>query len=213
MNASTAKIAVVDDDEAVRRSLGRLLRSAGYAVETYASADTFFAAQTPDAFACAVLDVQMPGVSGLDLHSRLRATKTAPAVVFLTGHGDIPMSVEAMKRGAVDFLTKPVDESRLLPAIDQAITRHAQAQADSEALRDLRRRLESLTTRQLEVLRCLLTGSLNKQIAAHLHITEKTVKVHRAAVLQKMGTPSLVELTRVCSLLGIEPDAQLAVGH
>lgn len=205
MGNSLSKIAVVDDDASVRRSLNRLLRAAGYSVETFDSAETFFAAQPLDVFACAVLDVQMPGLSGLDLQSKLRIAEPAPAVIFLTGHGNIPMSVEAMKHGAVDFLTKPVDESRLFPAIDQALVRHAQARADFEGLREVRRRVGTLTAREMDVLRCLLTGALNKQVADRLGITEKTVKVHRARVLQKMETLSLVELTRVCAALGIEP--------
>jgi len=213
MGTSTSKIAVVDDDDTVRRSLERLLRSAGYSVETFGSADTFFAARPLDGFACAVLDVQMPGLSGLDLQSRLRTTGAGPTVVFLTGHGDIPTSVEAMKHGAVDFLTKPVDESRLLPAIDQALVQNAQARAHFEGLRELRRRVGTLTAREMDVLQCLLTGALNKQIADRLGITEKTVKVHRARVLHKMETPSLVELTRASAALGIEPDGRMEAGR
>jgi RNA polymerase sigma factor (sigma-70 family) len=214
MHSVANHIAVVDDDEAVRQSLSRLLRSAGYAVETFDSAQAFIAARPPSGFACAVLDVQMPGLTGLELQARLDAAVSAPEVIFLTGHGDIPMSVEAMKGGAIDFLTKPVDESRLLPAIEAALSRHAELAVERQQQCVLQECIDTLSVREREVLRCLLTGALNKQIADRLGITEKTVKVHRARVLHKMEVASLVELTRLCAILGVPPDPQLAgVNH
>ena len=195
---SKAKVFIVDDDGAVRTALSRLLRAAGCDVETFASADAFLARDAYAGPGCLVLDVQMKGLTGMELQGRLAAGECELPIVFLTAHGDIPMSVEAMKQGAVDFLTKPVDESLLLPAVRAAIEQ-------SEARHAVRERVAALTRREFEVMRCVLTGALNKQIAAHLGIAEKTVKIHRGRVMSKMGVPSVAELVRMCDLAGIPP--------
>ena len=205
MNDETGVVYVVDDDPAVRKGLDRLLRSAGLAVEAFASAAEFLARDGQDGVGCIVLDVRMPGISGMDLQADLVAQGVDLPVIFLTGHGDIPMSVEAMKTGALDFLTKPVDEEVLLNAVRQALHRHRAARTERLETQAMRTRMESLTPRELEVLRCVITGALNKQIAAHLGIAEKTVKIHRARVMEKTGAASVAELVQSCQRAGIEP--------
>ncbi len=205
MNDETGVVYVVDDDPAVRKGLDRLLRSAGLAVEAFASAAEFLARDGQDGVGCVVLDVRMPGISGMDLQADLVAQGVDLPVIFLTGHGDIPMSVEAMKTGALDFLTKPVDAEVLLNAVRQALDRHRAARTGRLETQAMRTRMESLTPRELEVLRCIITGALNKQIAAHLGIAEKTVKIHRARVMEKTGAASVAELVQTCQRAGIEP--------
>ncbi len=205
MNDETGVVYVVDDDPAVRKGLDRLLRSAGLAVEAFASAAEFLARDGQDGVGCVVLDVRMPGISGMDLQADLVAQGVDLPVIFLTGHGDIPMSVEAMKTGALDFLTKPVDAEVLLNAVRQALDRHRAARTGRLETQAMRTRMESLTPRELEVLRCIITGALNKQIAAHLGIAEKTVKIHRARVMEKTGAASVAELVQSCQRAGIEP--------
>jgi len=205
MDDETGVVYVVDDDPAVRKGLDRLLRSAGLAVEAFASAAEFLAWDGQDGIGCVVLDVRMPGISGMDLQADLVARGIDLPVIFLTGHGDIPMSVEAMKTGALDFLTKPVDAEVLLNAVRQALHRHRAARTGRLETQAMRTRMESLTPRELEVLRCVVTGALNKQIAAHLGIAEKTVKIHRARVMEKMSVASLAELVQTCQRAGIEP--------
>ncbi len=206
---ATIRIAVVDDDESVRRALRRLILSFGYSASVFESAESFLASGPLHQWSCLVLDVMMPEVSGFDLLTRLEGLEANLSIVFLTGQGDIPMSVQAMRRGAIDFLTKPADETALRGAIERASQRTIELRKRDSETQLFRRGVELLSKRESEVLRCLLTGALNKQIAGYLGITEKTVKVHRARVLWKMGTPSLVELTRACEALGIEPDDSL----
>lgn len=202
-------IYVVDDDPAVRKGLARLLTSADFAVETFASAADFLARDTEDRIGCIVLDVRMPGQDGMGLQADLSARGIDLPVVFLSGHGDIPMTVEAMKKGAVDFLTKPVDEQDLLDAVHQALGRHRAACSERRKVQVLQGRVASLTPRELEVLSCVITGARNKQIATHLEIAEKTVKIHRARVMKKLGMTSVAELVQACPGAGIEPRIDL----
>jgi len=193
---------VVDDDASVRRGLARLLVSAGYAVETFSSAGDFLAhARSRDICGCVVLDMRMPGLSGLDLQQELKAVAPALPIVFISGHGDVPISVRAMKDGAVDFLTKPVDEKDLLSVVGQAVAGNREARTRQVELGELRRRAATLTPREWEVMRLVVQGRLNKETAAELGTVEKTIKVHRARVIQKMGVESLAELVRVAEKL------------
>lgn len=189
---------VVDDDASVRTGLARLLRSADHRVETFSSAIEFLAREGFEGVGCLVLDVRMPGQDGMELQVELAAREVDLSVVFLTGHGDIPMSVQAMRKGAVDFLTKPVDETALLDAIQRALDRHRAVRSERLQSQALQRRIGSLTPRELDVLRCVITGARNKQIAAHLGIAEKTVKIHRARVMEKLGVASVAELVQTC---------------
>jgi FixJ family two-component response regulator len=200
---------VVDDDASVRRALGRLLRSAGHDVESFASAEKFSTRDQSIGAGCIILDIRMQGMDGMTLQQQLAAEACPLPIVFLTGHGDIPMSVEAMKRGAEDFLTKPVDEDLLLAAVDRALERGRHQRVAFEEQTTIRSRVADLSPREFEVMRCLLTGALNKQIAAHLGIVEKTVKVHRARVLEKMGVHSVAELVHLCDQIRIEPEARM----
>ena len=200
---------VVDDDEAVRRSLTRLLRSVGLAVESFASAGKLLARDPYDGVGCIVLDVRMPELGGMGLQARLADKGVDLPIVFLTGHGDIPMSVRAMKKGAFDFLTKPVDEDVLLPAVRQALLKHREARAERVAVEVLRARVETLTPREKEVVRWVIAGALNKQAAAELGIAEKTVKIHRGRVMQKLGVSTVAELIQVCQRMGITPSPQV----
>jgi FixJ family two-component response regulator len=196
---------VIDDDPSVRKSLSRLLRSAGHAVETFASAEEFLAREHFDGIGCIILDVQMPGLSGMDLQVELSKAETSMPIVFITGHGDIPMSVEAMRKGAVHFLTKPFDGNDLLRAIGEAIQKDRKAKAERAEIHDLRNRLSLLTPREYEILRYVITGMLNKQIAFQLNIAEKTVKIHRGRVMEKLRVDSVAELVRLVEKAGIRP--------
>ena len=207
MSAPKGLVLVVDDDESVRRSLSRLLRAAGLASETFPSAEAFLARSPVEEVGCLVLDLRMRGLTGLDLQKRLTETGQHLPIVFLTAHGDIPTGVEAMKLGAVDFLTKPVDDKRLLAAVQQALARCERDLAEQRAVEAIRTRLGTLTPREFEVMRGVIAGLLNKQIAAQLDIVEKTVKVHRGQVMHKMGVVSVAELVRDCARVGIEPIA------
>jgi FixJ family two-component response regulator len=200
---SKAVIAVVDDDPSVRRGLERLIRSLGWKAEAFASAQEFLAHPRTEAPSCLVLDLQLPGLSGLDLQTRMVEVGLETPIVFLTGHGDIPASVKAMKAGAVEFLTKPVDEQHLLKAIQEAIERDRHTRKQQADLRELRERYESLTAREQEVMQQVISGLLNKQVAADLNITEDTVKYHRGHIMRKMCADSLADLVRMAEHLGI----------
>ena len=203
MPESDAVVAIVDDDPWALDGLQRLIRSAGWRAETFASAQAFLARPGAEEPACLVLDLQLPGLSGLDLQKRMAEVGLEIPIVFLTGHGDIPASVQAMKAGAVEFLTKPVDEQKLLQAIQEAIERDRGIRQRRATMLELQRRYESLTVREQEVLRQVVSGLLNKQIAAELDITEFTVKFHRGHIMRKMCADSLADLVRMAESLGI----------
>ena len=186
---------IVDDDDSFRRSTERLVRLAGYAVRGFSSASEFLAAARPDVVSCLVLDVCMPGPSGLDLQRQLAGQDVE--IIFMTGHGDVPTSVRAMKAGAAEFLTKPFREAALLDAIRQALERNRRTRRARAELQDLRVRFECLTRRERDVLRLVVRGMLNKQVAAELHISEVTVKLHRHNAMRKMRAPSLADLVRM----------------
>jgi FixJ family two-component response regulator len=209
MTESDAIVFVVDDDESVRESLAGLIRSAGLRVKTFASAQQFLAGPRSNivgivgAPSCMVLDVHLPGLSGLDLQKRMAEVEIEIPIIFITGRGDIPMSVRAMKAGAIEFLTKPFRDHDLLDAIGQAIERDRVARRRRAEMAELRSRYESLTPREREVMELVVSGLLNKQAAAELGINEGTVKVHRAQVMQKMRAGSLADLVRMSDKLGI----------
>lgn len=196
---------VVDDDPAVRKGLERLLRSAGLPVETFGSAAAFLAQERSDRIGCILLDVRMPDQDGMALQVELADQGVDLPIVFLTGHGDIPMAVDAMKKGVVDFLTKPVDDEVLLDAVHRALLCHRAVRSERLQVQALRERFASLTPRELEVLRSVITGALNKQIAVHLGIAEKTVKIHRGQFMKKLDLTTVVELIQACHRVGIEP--------
>ena len=190
-------VVVVDDDASVRKSLARLLSSAGYSVETFDSAEAFFAASHPDCTACAILDLAMPGMNGLELQARIVSDALNYGVVFLTGHGELDAGIDAMKQGAVDFLAKPVDEDRLLFAIENSLAEQAITRRNRAQTTHARSQFALLTNREREVMEYVVTGKLNKQIAAEMGISEKTVKAHRAQVMHKTGVGSLAGLVRM----------------
>ncbi len=203
-HSSPATVFLVDDDPSVRRALARLIRSAGYQVQTFGSARDFLDPNAhADGVACLVLDIRMPGLSGLDLQRELQAADMSLPVIFITGHGDIPMSVNAMKAGAVDFLPKPIQDKDLLRAIEQALARAVRDRAERDQLEGIQRRVRKLTPREREVMSLVVTGMLNKQIAFKLGTGEKTIKIHRARVMEKMGVKSLAELVRLAERAGI----------
>jgi FixJ family two-component response regulator len=194
---------IVDDDASVRKSLERLVRSVGLRGETFASAPEFLQRAAADGPSCLVLDVRMPGVSGLALQERLAAAGHRIPIIFITGHGDITMSVRAMKAGAVDFLPKPFNDQDLLETIQEAIARDQQAREEWAVLQDIQRRVALLTLRERDVLALVAAGLLNKQIAAELGMSEKTVKVHRAQVMQKMQVSSVAQLVLLAEKVGL----------
>lgn len=196
-------VVIVDDDQSFRTFLGRLVGTIGLKAILYASAEEFLAARPPDGPACLVLDVQMPGLSGLDLQRELVRSGHQLPIVFITGHGDIPMTVEAMKAGAVGFLTKPLRNQDLLDAIKEGISLDREARQRRDDVAELRTRYESLTAREREVFALVVTGSLNKQIALQLGTTERTVKAHRGQMVQKMQADSVADLVRMADKLGI----------
>jgi FixJ family two-component response regulator len=200
-----ATIGLVDDEPGMLRALSRLLRMKGFAVRTFESPEIFLAALADAHLDCVVLDVAMPGLNGLDLQVRLKSLGARLPIIFLTGQGDIPMSVRAIKAGAVNFLTKPVEKEELLTAVRVALTEGERDRAENELLAGLRARMERLTPRELEVLRHVITGKLNKQMAADLGVGEMTIKIHRMRITEKMGLVSVAELVRAAQRLGIAP--------
>jgi FixJ family two-component response regulator len=201
----TPIIHVVDDDTSFRTAVTRLLRAAKYEVRGYASAAEFLDSDPCVEPGCILLDLRMPGASGLDLQQSLERMEGRLPIVFLTGHGDIPASVRAMKAGAVDFLTKPVRRETLLRAVENALGVDAKGRAARTVLRELHDRYENLTPREREVLGHVIAGKLNKQIAFDLGTSERTIKAHRASIMVKLGVQSVAELTRFAQELGIQP--------
>jgi FixJ family two-component response regulator len=190
-------IFVIDDDPSVRKALTRLFKHEGFQVETFATAGEFLDQPLPDSTACVILDVRMPGLNGLDLQTRLAKHHMQLPIIFITGHGDIPMTVRAMKAGAADFLPKPFDPKKLLETVRKAIGRHRQTRLADEGLVEVRRRFESLSPRERQVMALVVKGLINKHSASKLGVTEKTVKVHRARVMRKMRASSLADLVRM----------------
>jgi FixJ family two-component response regulator len=196
-------VGIVDDDASVRKGLARLVTTAGYRAEVFASAREFLERPRLEDLCCLVLDVRMPGLTGLELQEALAVAGDRMSIVFVSGHGDVVGSVKAMKGGAVDFLTKPVDARELLGAIERGVARALTVQREQAGATDIQGRLKTLTAREVQVFALVVTGMLNKQIAAELGIVEKTVKVHRARVMEKMRAGSLAELVRLADRAGV----------
>ena len=203
MNETLPIVFVVDDESAVGVSVKRLLHSVGIEARLFTSATEFLRTKRPDAPGCIVLDVRLPDLSGLDLQQELAKANVDLPVIFVTGHADIPMTVRAMKAGAVEFLTKPFREQELLEAVQRAISRHRQTRDQRASMRVLQSRYELLTPREREVYPLVASGLLNKQVAAELNASEKTIKVHRGQLMQKMEAHSLSDLIRMAEQLGV----------
>src|ERR1700737_2739677 len=203
MSKPDSVVFVIDDDASVRDAIQSLMRSVGQHVESYASAQEFLRSKRPDLPGCIVLDVRLPGFSGLELQRKLADADILTPIVFMTGHADTPMSVKAMKAGAVEFLTKPFRDQDLLDAIQQALERDRAARRERGLVEDLRERYDVLTRREREVMRFVVAGWLNKQIGFELKISEITVKIHRGRVMSKMGAQSLAELVRMAQRLEV----------
>jgi RNA polymerase sigma factor (sigma-70 family) len=205
MTEANPIVFIVDDDESVRKALARLITSVGLKVEAFSSAIEFLKRDHYDGPSCLVLDIRMPGLSGLDLQAELAKAQRTLSIVFITGHGNIPMSVQAIKAGAVDFLEKPFDEQALLDAVHLGIQKDRAAKENLAELKEIQECVESLTPREREVFALVVTGMLNKQIAFEMGISEKTIKVHRARVMQKMQAESLADLVRLAEKAGVKP--------
>jgi FixJ family two-component response regulator len=203
MTADAPVVYIVDDDASVRKSLTRVVAAAGYQVHAFASARDYLAREPSGGPSCLVLDVRMPGLTGLDLQKALAGGEHRTAIIFITGHGDIAMSVTAMKAGAVDFLTKPFAGKDLLDAIQRALAKDTRDLGSEARVAEIRDRIKLLTPRETEVFALVVTGMLNKQIASQLGIAEKTVKVHRARVMEKMRAGSVAELVRLADAAGV----------
>ena len=201
MKSQEPIVFVIDDDPMVRTGIDSLIRSIGLRTTMFSSASDFLHADRPDVPACLILDVRMPGQSGLDLQAELRNSGIRIPIIFITGHGDIPMSVRAMKEGAMEFLTKPVRSQDLIDAVQKAIERDREARKQHAELTGIQRRFQSLTPRETEVLNLVVAGLLNKQIADELGMSELTVKTHRARLMEKTGADSLAHLVRMSEML------------
>src|SRR5271156_387652 len=212
MHGAAPTVFIVDDAPEVRKSLSRVLGAAGYQVRSFESAEGFLAEHHSENQGCLLLDICMPGLSGIELQHALVASPNALPIVFLTGMGDIQTSVDAMKEGAVDFLTKPIDNVRLFAAVDQALRRDEEQRVQGEIRRLIHHRLETLTPRERQVMAQVIRGRLNKQIAAELGTGEKTVKVHRARMMSKMVARSVAELVQLGARVGVEIEPALCVG-
>lgn len=198
MNAATPKVIVIDDDASIRRSLARLLKTEGHVVECFASADEFLRIAPTTGAACLVLDIRMPGLNGLDLQQALLKCRCDHQIIFITGHGDVPMCARAMKAGAVDFLPKPFGDEALLKAVDRGLYR-------ARLHNDARQRMANLTPREMEVFERIVAGKLNKQIAAELGTAEKTVKLQRGSLTAKLGITAVADLVRLAQRAGVQP--------
>jgi FixJ family two-component response regulator len=198
---------VVDDDPSVRKALERLLRSAGHEAMTFTSALEFLDFTHPDGPGCLILDIKMPGLDGLELQDRLAEKGISFPIIFITGHGTVPKSVKAFRAGALDFLQKPFEDRELLEAVSRGIEKDRRVRREQKEMKTLRAKWDTLTPRESEVFRLVATGMLNKQVAFDLGITEKTIKVHRGRVIEKMGAKSLADLVRMAEKLGIRPSA------
>jgi two-component system, LuxR family, response regulator FixJ len=205
MNKGRSRVFVIDDDRSVRTSLATLLESDDYTVETFASAAEYLAKTPYSGPACLVLDVRLPGLDGLALQRQLLEGGRTEQIVFITGYGDIPMGIQAMKRGAIDFLPKPFDDEALLKAVQQALARSAEHWQKRDEMAQIRARIATLTPREFEVFRLVIAGLLNKQIAAELGAALRTIKTHRGRVMHKMGVASVAELVHLAQKAGITP--------
>ena len=201
----SGRIYIVEDDAAMRKSLSRLAASAGYDARIFDSAEAFLSSELDPLPSCLVLDVRLPGLDGLELQERIAEKGIFVPIVFISGHGDIPMSVKAMRRGAVDFLPKPFDDEDLLAAAEKALAQSARLLEDRSRRDHVRSRVQKLTPREHEIMCWVITGKLNKQIAGELGISEKTVKVHRGRVMEKMQVDSVAELVRLAEEAGVDP--------
>ena len=208
-NADVPIVYVIDDDELMRRGLTNLFESVGLRVEAFGSAPELLQRKLPDVPSCVVLDIRLPGMSGLDFQDLLEKAAIHIPIVFMTGHGDIPMSVKAMKAGAADFLTKPFRQQEMLDAVTAAIERDRKRRQDEKIVSNARALVETLTPREREILALVAAGLMNKQIAAEIGIAEITVKIHRGHIMKKMGTRSLADLVRIAEMLGIRHDQPL----
>lgn len=205
MSDAEAMVFLVDDEQAVLNAVSRVLRSAGFRTATFASAAAFLERYVPGTPGCLVLDVSMPEMGGLEVQGALAAREVRLPIIFLTGRADVPVAVRAMKHGAVDFLTKPVDDAVLIDAVERAIDRSRSGLRDQSEFDEIQRRLATLTPREREVMIHVVAGMLNKQVARELGAAEKTIKVHRARVMEKMEAASLAELVRMAERAGLRP--------
>jgi RNA polymerase sigma factor (sigma-70 family) len=205
MTSQSPLVFVIDDDESVRKGLKRLLRSANYESENFESASDFLARPPHPGPACVIVDVQMPGVNGIDFQKALIQRRREEQLVFITGHGNIPMCAQVMKAGAVDFLSKPFKPRELLKCVDQALDRSAEQRRRTAKRNEVRRLLDLLTPREFEVMQFVITGMLNKQIGGQLGVSEKTIKVHRGRLMQKLGITSVAELVRMVQRAEVPP--------
>jgi len=208
MTVANALVFVIDDDASVRKGVSRLLRSARYKSEAFESASDFLAREQHSGPACLIVDVRMPGINGMDLQETLIQRRREEQLVFITGHGDISMCAQAMKAGAADFLPKPFRDDELLQCVERALIRSAEQRRRSADKNKTQQLLDSLTPREFEVMQLVITGMLNKQIAGELGTAEKTVKVHRGRMMQKLGVSSVAELVRLVEKAGVAPAAR-----